>query len=185
MGLDMYLNKRHFIGNKFRKSKDLVKVIVPKNQEDVTFPVGEIKNSRITEITEEVAYWRKANAIHGWFVENVQDGKDDCGDYEVSREKLGELLAICEKVLKGSKLVDASIRNGQMGTKDGVKDIIEKGKTIENPEMAMRFLPTTSGFFYGGHDYDQYYLEDVKNTIEILTNVLKEKKGDFYYGSSW
>ncbi len=29
-------------------------------------------------IQEEVAYWRKANAIHKWFVENVQDGQDDC-----------------------------------------------------------------------------------------------------------
>ena len=25
-----------------------------------------------------VAYWRKANAIHSWFVENCQDGVDEC-----------------------------------------------------------------------------------------------------------
>ena len=31
------------------------------------------------ETHEEVGYWRKANAIHGWFVRNVQNGKDDCG----------------------------------------------------------------------------------------------------------
>ena len=28
----------------------------------------------------QIASWRKANAIHKWFVDNVQDGVDDCGD---------------------------------------------------------------------------------------------------------
>ena len=31
----------------------------------------------------EVAYWRKANAIHGWFVYNIQDGVDDQNEYYV------------------------------------------------------------------------------------------------------
>lgn len=37
-------------------------------------------------------YWRKANAIHGWFVKNVQEDIDNCGDYPVSRDQLRELL---------------------------------------------------------------------------------------------
>ena len=39
----------------------------------------------------KVAYWRKANAIHGWFVDNIQDGVDDQNEYYVSKEKLEEL----------------------------------------------------------------------------------------------
>ena len=50
-------------------------------------------------IFEQVGYWRKANAIHRWFVENVQDGDDDCGTYEVNKEQLEELKALCESVL--------------------------------------------------------------------------------------
>lgn len=46
-----------------------------------------------------VAYWRKANAIHRWFVEKVQDGKDECQASDVSRKQLEELLGECEKVL--------------------------------------------------------------------------------------
>ena len=40
----------------------------------------------------EVGYWRKANQIHNWFVENIQNGIDDC-DYhrEVREEDLREL----------------------------------------------------------------------------------------------
>lgn len=46
-----------------------------------------------------IGYWRKANAIHQWFVVNCQDGNDDCRSAYVSREKLTELKALCEKVV--------------------------------------------------------------------------------------
>jgi len=36
-------------------------------------------------------YWRKANQIHNWMVNNVQGGTDDCGIYEVSLEKILDL----------------------------------------------------------------------------------------------
>ena len=48
---------------------------------------------------DEVGYWRKANAIHGWFVENVQNGVDDCGEYVVSLDQLKALKGLCEAVL--------------------------------------------------------------------------------------
>ena len=44
-------------------------------------------------------YWRKANQIHRWFVENVQDGTDDCGTYNVTTEQLGALLQIARIAL--------------------------------------------------------------------------------------
>ncbi|MGV3489503.1 MAG: hypothetical protein ACO1OC_13105, partial [Tuberibacillus sp.] len=50
----------------------------------------------------EVAYWRKANQIHGWFVRNVQDGKDDCGSYEVTRSHLTDLCRACASILNGT-----------------------------------------------------------------------------------
>ena len=180
----MYLEKRTYIGNKYRKSGQLVKVVIPKNQKNASFPTEKIDNKRITNITEGVGQWRKANAIHQWFVDNVQDGNDDCKEYYVDIEKLKELLNICNKVLKASKLIKGKIKNGSTGTKKGWKDIIESGLVIEDPKVAMELLPTTSGFFFGGTDYDQYYIEDIKETIKILTKALKED-GDYYYNSSW
>ena len=58
-------------------------------------------NFDMITIFEEVCYWRKANQIHGWFVENVQGGNDDCGYYLVTRDHLEELLEIVTDVLDG------------------------------------------------------------------------------------
>ncbi len=48
-------------------------------------------------------------------------------------------------------------------------------------------LPTTSGCFFGSTEYDSYYLDDIKNTKEVLDKVLSlDTKGwDFEYHSSW
>lgn len=51
------------------------------------------------KIEEDAGQWRKANAIHRWFVEHVQGGEDDCGSYAVNREALQELLEIIKQVL--------------------------------------------------------------------------------------
>lgn len=48
--------------------------------------------------TIEVGYWRKANAIHKWFVDNIQDGNDDCKDYKIDIEYIIKLKEVCEQV---------------------------------------------------------------------------------------
>ena len=49
---------------------------------------------------DEVMYWRKENAIHAWFVKNVQDGKDECQESSVSVESLTKLANLCEQAVK-------------------------------------------------------------------------------------
>lgn len=150
MGLDMYLHKKTYVKNWDHQTAD--------EKHQITIKKGgkirkDIKRNRISSIVEEVAYWRKFNALHMWFVENVQKGVDDCGDYYVSDDKLKELLAELEQVVK------------------------DKSKAAE-------ILPTASGFFFGGTEYDEYYFYAVKETIKILKELVKEG-GDFYYHSSW
>lgn len=53
----------------------------------------------IVSVTRDVGYWRKANAIHNWFVKNVQDGVDNCAEYPVSREQLTALYDTVVSVL--------------------------------------------------------------------------------------
>ena len=48
----------------------------------------------------EAVCWRKANAIHGWFVREVQGGEDNCRETEVTAEQLEALLKLVTKVLK-------------------------------------------------------------------------------------
>jgi hypothetical protein len=61
----------------------------------------------------------------------------------------------------------------------------ESGKYVVNSEVAAENLPTTSGFFFGSTDYDEWYMEDMKLTKKILTEALADKQGEYYYHSSW
>lgn len=46
-------------------------------------------------------YWRKANAIHAWFVDEVQGGVDECQEAIVHPEKLLQLRELAAKSAKG------------------------------------------------------------------------------------
>lgn len=182
MGLDMYLTKRIYIGAQYSHNnvKGVINLTRGKNDEPVR-----INLNKVTEITESAGYWRKANQVHKWFVDNIQDGNDDCKEYYVPEEKLKELLDICIQIRDKCPLIEGKVVNGRSYEKDGWVDIIEEGKVMTNPEIAEELLPTESGFFFGGVDYDQYYYQDILDTIDILENCLKEEGGDFYYQSSW
>ena len=182
MGLDMYLNQKFYVKNwRHTELKDKYSITIRKGGKFTPIPT-----SKITYIETEVMYWRKANAIHKWFVDNVQGGNDDCGSYYVDREKLKELLAICTKIIEASKLVKSKVNNGYKIEHGIETPIMEDGETIENPKVADELLPTQSGFFFGNTDYDQYYYEDIKYTKENLEKLLAEDNGgDFEYHSSW
>jgi hypothetical protein len=151
MGLDMYLEKRTDVRHwSFQKDEEQFEVVIKKG--GVTYP--SIKSDRITNITEELGYWRKANQIHRWFVENVQDGVDNCGEYFVSKADLQSLLDVCLAV----KL---------------------------DHSQAEELLPAGSGFFFGNTDYDEWYYNDIDNTIDILKEALTDDNASYYYSSSW
>jgi len=79
MGLDMYLKKRTYVGANYDHNnvKGSIYLTVGKNCKELP-----IQLNRVSYIEENVGYWRKANHIHAWFVENVQNGVDDCkGNY--------------------------------------------------------------------------------------------------------
>ena len=150
MGLDMYLDKRTYV----RKWDHIDET----KQYNVEVTRGgeptNIDPKKVKYIIEEAGYWRKANQIHRWFVENVQEGKDDCGDYYVSRTDMETLLDLCKQVKADHSLAES-------------------------------LLPSASGFFFGATDYDEWYYEDIKNTIKILESGLEDEQSDYYYSSSW
>jgi len=150
MGLDMYLYKKTYVKHWEHNGDNNYKVEVSKAGKPVN-----IDPKKVTYIVEEAGYWRKANQIHNWFVENVQNGKDECQESYVSREQLEELLGVC-RIVKIDK------------------------------EKAEQLLPTQSGFFFGGTEYDEYYYQDIDSTIEILEEALgDESADDFAYRASW
>lgn len=190
MGLDMYLDKCN------RKAWGYKDMDIDKMKTDRPALYEELKPlivmrgqySPWESFFSEVGYWRKANAIHKWFVDNVQDGIDNCEYYEVTKEQLEELLEVCIKVREGSKLVKGMIKNGERVENGKWVPIMEDGEYIEDPSVAEELLPTTSGFFFGSTEYDQWYLEDIEDTINILTKALETTDFDremVVYSASW
>ncbi len=121
----------------------------------------DIDKKKVSSIVEEAAYWRKANQIHRWFVENVQNGVDDCKEYYVDIEQLKKLVGICETVL-----------------------------AAKNDVLSASLLPPQEGFFFGGTELDEYYYNDVSNTIDMLKECIinatvDNGSTDYYYQSSW
>lgn len=189
MGLDMYLWKIHKDVLAY-KDEDVwnLNETNPKLYQKLKPYMKKTKYGDFDTLHEEVGYWRKSNQIHNWFVKNVQNGVDDCSSYIVSIEQIEELLDICKQVNDSIILIDGEVRNGQV-FKDGVMvDNIEPGKQIVNTTVAEELLPTCSGFFFGSTDYDQWYAQDIRETIDILERVLEEVDFENYvvlYSASW
>ena len=169
MGLDMYLEiRKSEYRSKYSKDKgSRIKLEYPK---DITEFIPDLTDLRISRQTNyEVGYWRKANQIHNWFMQNCANRDeydnpiDDCRPIEITVDKLEELLDTCKKVLADHSLAGS-------------------------------LLPTTDGFFFGSTEYDDYYFGELEQTVEIIEPVLKFAKHklelkdyawEVYYQASW
>jgi len=103
MGLDMYLSAKKYMSRYFdaadsEKIKGINELFGVEGDEDGDYGAQ--------EVIFRIAYWRKANAIHDWFVQNVQDGRDECQEAWVSREQLQELIEICKQIIAEPKKAD-------------------------------------------------------------------------------
>lgn len=167
MGLDQYLYAKKYVSktewNAPEENETYDKIISAFDIPNVLDMADKTMSFQSVEVGVKVAYWRKANAIHYWFVENVQDGEDDCGNYYVSHDALAELLSACEEVL------------AHRGTEDSEAE-------------AELTLPSVSGFFFGSTEYDEYYYETLEYTVTVLKVLLNDEalnSWSFSYSSSW
>lgn len=173
MGLDQYLTAERYIPRQEYKKNDTtgyLDAIANPNFDVLTKGLDFIDPNHFTagmSIEYPVGQWRKANQIHNWFVQNVQDGEDNCGRYWVSEEKLKELRFACMKVIL---------------VQDNSQDVIER--TAEAVGLDPR-----SGFFFGGYEYDEWYFGQLQDTVSILDRIrLSKQLSDGYaifYSSSW
>ena len=100
MGLDMYLTGKRYMSKVFREDDAEKQEAIQKLFPELAGRQGRWGDaSPVKQVEIEAGYWRKANQIHQWFVENVQGGEDECRPHYVSREQLQELRALCEEVL--------------------------------------------------------------------------------------
>jgi hypothetical protein len=103
-----------------------------------------------------VGYWRKANAIHGWIVENCADGVDECQEIIVSKGQLENLYDDVVSVLEGtSGLSEANLK-------------------------------PYPGFFFGSTEIDVWYFEDLRYTKNLLKPLIDDPDISYViYQASW
>jgi len=99
MGLDMYLTKKVYVGANYKHNKITGSIDLQTDGKPIP-----VNLNAVVYIEEIAGCWRKANAIHRWFVENVQNGEDNCKKYYVSEEDMENLLKSVNAVLKDHSL---------------------------------------------------------------------------------
>lgn len=165
MGLDMYLHAKKYV--------EKVNWQALRDNEELSYESPEVINplwkdivdvAKLNDVAHDIygvnvevvcAYWRKANQIHKWFVDNVQRGVDDCGNYYVSREKLQELLDLVNRALA------------------------ERNPTLLSPQGGFFFGSTDIDEWYWND------LKNTKAKLERIFALPEMSDLSFYYSSSW
>lgn len=157
MGLDMYLSRKTYVQNwEHTKPEDRITIELSGNTKGVN-------PDKISYIIESAGYWRKANAIHGWIVNQCAGGEDRCQEIYMPKSKLEELHQLCCSIL-GEESEEALVN------------------------AALEELPPTEGFFFGSNEVGDWYKQDLKDTIKILGEVLAETdftQSEIIYHASW
>lgn len=151
MGLDMFITGKQRLWGISDESKEF--------QDKVSSLFPELDDAKVNVVEAEVAYWRKANAIHNWFVKNVQDGEDDCKETYLEKVDLEKLLYVVNEVLKDNTKASELL-----------------------PTSSGFFFGDTS---YSGYYFNE--LEYTKDVLTKLIDKWDTdyKNWDFYYQASW
>lgn len=158
MGLDSYFTARQYLSDWNEEDKELKTKVS-------ALAEGIATEWEVKEVVYEVGYWRKANAIHNWFVQNVQDNVDDCKEHYVSKDNIIKLYdAVCQVLEDQNKVGDL-------------------------------LPPQRGFFFGGTEIDEYYFevLKHTKEILQPIINIIRNSesepkelyKYDFYYRSSW
>lgn len=153
MGLDMYLYKKHYVKNwDWMADHEKHTISIKKGKKKL----DHIKPDRVCSVVEEVMYWRKFNALHKWFVDNIQEGVDDCKESFVDESDLKMLLETLTYVLENKDTAETILPTAQ-------------GFYFGNDEMD-----------------DNYWNYVKSTIIQLKDLLEEDNKGaSFYYRSSW
>ena len=164
MGLDMYFYAKKTTYKSFSKWDKSSKVDETDYPEDLKTFSDYIYDRNFksvqTETRYQIGYFRKFNALHSYIVKTFANGIDNCQDIILYKEDVEQIKKVLDDVLNAHQQV----------------------------EKAKELLPTQSGFFFGGTDYDEFYFEDVKDAADLMQNFLDNFDFDKYqlvYQVSW
>ena len=180
MGLDMYLSKKTYVKYWEHNGSNNYRITVTKNGQQTN-----IDPKRITYITEELMYWRKANQIHGWFTSHCDELVGDV-QYRVTLDNLKALLEDCYHVLH--KLQKAPKKTIQVHTGWANGESTYSDVEVYECKEAMDVLPPTQGFFFGSDEINEWYIESLVETVSFIEKELASNPDDYEeyeYYASW
>ena len=146
---------------------------------------------------QELMYWRKANAIHNFFVQECGQGIDECQQIVVTRDHLKDLRDRCIEVkdsLDNSPKRTVKIETGwknELNPETGEREMVPMYADIEvyaNTSVVEKLLPPVSGFFFGPTEIDEWYYQELESTIKFCDDVLNNPEYEddrFIYQASW
>lgn len=62
-----------------------------------------------------------------------------------------------------------------------LKSLCERALHTSDPTL----LPPREGFFFGSYDIDEYYWDDLRKTVAIISKIDPEDESQYHYRSSW
>lgn len=120
------------------------------------FKIIEMEKGIVYLKPKEEIYWRKSNWLRQWMIDNADYPED------------GNCIDWLVSNEKLKKLID-DINN-----------------VLNNKEKAKDILSTSSGFFFGDTDYNNYYFTDLETTQrELLKLNLDSDDNDYFYSEWW
>lgn len=160
MGLDIFLFRanRRGLAKKQARMEEINKeesALYHLEKEEFVKPENQAKLDALKQEWEEiypyveVAYFRKVNLLVRYF-----NYKDNCSNQELSKEKIESLVKDCQKVL----------------------DLHQKYQDEDITDKLEELLATTSGPFFGGTDYDDWYFKDVEDVLTQFKKILATTK---------
>lgn len=145
---------------------------------------------------EEIAYWRKFNALHTLFLEVTgADLDSNCEELDLTEENLVSILNTLQQVKlildKAPKYIEKETEDGIISQPIDVEDIlVYEGDDFifdeETNELIQELLPPQGGFFWGSTNIDSWYYEDVVRAIPDIQNALDlTRQGERIYYYCW
>ena len=171
MGLDIFLFRanRRGLAKKQARMEEINKEensIYRLEKEEFEKPENQAKLDALKQEWEEiypyveVAYFRKVNLLVRYF-----NYEDNCSNQELSKGEIESLVEDCQKVL----------------------DLHQQYPDEDITDKLEELLPTTSGFFFGSTDYDDWYFESVEDVLTQFKKILNETnwKSEKIYLHCW
>jgi hypothetical protein len=193
MGLDMYLNARKSMNRKLKVDRIYIEYFETLNNPDLVSEYG-LYISEYSDYTEQISKVleempklrgqtgrinkiRLIESIHGskWVVET------EAGYWRKANQIHNWFVRECQDNIDDCQ--NTMLNQAMLAKLYNLVTDIGKDK-----KLAMQLLPSKSGFFFGGTEYDKWYFDDLKYTKQLLRKLLRKDSSEnwqFSYQASW